>query len=118
MAKFMFVYRGGDHDMETASPDQIQQMMQMWMEWIQGGVDAGWMLDSGDALKPTGAVVNADLSVTDGPFAESKELVGGYSMIEAPDLAAAVEIAKGSPMQKSGGMVEVRELANVGKPEE
>ena len=73
------------------------------------------MLDGGDALKPEGSVVNADNSVTDGPFAESKELVGGYSMVQAEDLAAAIELAKDSPMIKSGGTVEVRELANVGK---
>ena len=115
MPKFMFVYRGGHEDMENASPEQMQQVMQMWMDWIQGGVEAGWMLDGGDGLKPGGAVVNPDLSVTDGPFAESKELVGGYSMVEASDLAAAIELAKGSPMPKSGGTVEVRELANVGK---
>ncbi len=115
MSKFMFVYRGGHEDMASASPEQMQQMMQMWMDWIQAGVEAGWMLDGGDGLKPGGAVVNADLSVIDGPFAESKELVGGYSMVEAPDLPAAIELAKGSPMTKAGGTVEVRELANFGK---
>ncbi len=115
MPKFMFVYRGGHEGMEDASPEQMQQVMQMWMDWIQEGTQAGWMLDGGDGLKPSGAIVNADLSVIDGPFAESKELVGGYSMVEAPDLAAAIELAKGSPMPKSGGTVEVRELPNVGK---
>ena len=115
MPKFMFVYRGGHEGMEDASPEQMQQVMQMWMDWIQAGTEAGWMLDGGDALQPGGAVVNADLSVTDGPFAESKELVGGYSMVEASDLAAAIELAKGSPMPKSGGTVEVRELPNMGK---
>ena len=115
MPKFMFVYRGGHEDMEQASPEQMQQVMQMWMDWISEGVDAGWMLDGGDGLKPEGSVVNADLSVTDGPFAEAKELVGGYSMVEAPNLAGAVELAKTSPMPKSGGTVEVREFANVGK---
>jgi hypothetical protein len=115
MSKFMFVYRGGHEGMENVSPEQMQQVMQMWMDWIQGGIEAGWMLDGGDGLKPGGAVVNPDLSVTDGPFAESKELVGGYSMVQASDLAAAIELAKGSPMLKSGGIVEVRELANVGK---
>ena len=60
---------------------------------------------------------NADLSIIDGPFAESKELVGGYSMVEAPDLATAIELAKGSPMPASGGTVEVRELVNVGNQE-
>ncbi len=115
MPKCMFVYRGGHEGMEHASPEQMQQVMQMWMDWIQGGIEAGWMLDGGDGLKLGGAVVNSDLSVTDGPFAESKELVDGYSMVEASDLAAAIELAKGSPMPKSGGTVEVRELPNVGK---
>ena len=113
----MFVYRGGHEDMEQISPEQMQQVMQMWMDWIQGGTEAGWMIDGGDALKPGGAIVNSDLSVTDGPFAESKELVGGYSMVDAPDLAAAIELAKSSPMPKSGGTVEVRELPNLGKQE-
>jgi hypothetical protein len=115
MPKFMFVYRGGHECVEDASPEQMQQVMQMWVDWIEGGAEAGWMLDGGDALKPDGAVVSADLSVTDGPFAESKELVGGYSMVEAPDLAAAIELAKSSPMPKSGGTVEVRELPNSGE---
>ena len=55
-----------------------------------------------------------DVVMTDGPFAESKELVGGYSMVEAASLAEAVELAKGSPMPSSGGTVEVRELPNAG----
>ena len=118
MSKFMFVYRGSHEGMKNASPEQMQQVMQMWTDWIQGGTEAGWLLDGGDALKPEGAVVNPDLSVTDGPFAESKELVGGYSMVEAVDLAAAIKMAKGSPMPKTGGTVEVRELANVGKQDE
>ena len=102
--------------MKHASPEQMQQVMQMWVDWIDEGIEAGWMLDGGDALKPGGAVVNPDLSLTNEPLAESKEVVGGYSMIEASDLAAAIKLAKGSPMLRSGGTVEVRELANVGKP--
>ena len=117
MPKFMFVYRGGNEEMKDASPEEMQQVMQMWMDWIQTGVEAGWMIDGGDALKPEGAVVNGDLTVTDGPFAESKELVGGYSMVEAANLAAAVELAKTSPSPKYGGKVEVRELACVGQQE-
>ena len=68
MPKFMFVYRGGHEGLEDASPEQMQQVMQMWMDWIQTGVEAGWMLDGGDALKPGGAVVNPDLSISDGPL--------------------------------------------------
>ena len=111
MAKFMFVYRGGKGEAKEMSAEQMQQAMQAWDHWIRGGMEAGWLLDGGDGLKPEGQVVQPDLSVTDGPFAESKELVGGYSMVEAPDLAAAVEFAKTSPMIAAGGSVEVRELA-------
>ncbi|QDT40720.1 YCII-related domain protein [Gimesia alba] len=114
MPKFMFVYRGGHEGMEHATPEEMQQVMQVWMDWIQGGVEAGWLLDGGDGLKPEGAIVNADLSVIDGPFTESKELVGGYSMVEAHDLAAAIELAKGSPMPQSGGTVEVRQIMQPG----
>ena len=118
MAKFMFVYRGGGDDFEDMSPEQMQQVMQAWMDWIQGGMEAGWLIDGGDALKPEGSVVQPDSTVTDGPFAESKELVGGYSMVEADSLAQACEYAKTSPMIAAGGTVEVRELANVGQQEE
>ncbi len=115
MPKYMFIYRGGHEKIKHASPEQIQQVMQMWMDWIEGGTEAGWMLDAGDGLKPSGAVVNTDLSVTNGLFAESKALVGGYSLVEASDLTTAIELAKDSPMPKSGGIVEVREIANSGK---
>ncbi|MGB7342932.1 MAG: YciI family protein [Pirellulaceae bacterium] len=118
MPKFMFVYRGGHESLKDASPEEMQQVMQMWMDWIGQGMQAGWMIDGGDGLKPGGSVVHPDLSVTDGPFAESKELVGGYSMVQAKDMAAAVELAKTAPITKSNGSVEVRELAGVGKPEE
>ena len=114
MPKYMFVYRGCHEQLEHASPEQMQEITQLWMDWIENGSDAGWMLDGGDGLKPDGAMVNTDYSVTDGPFTESKELVGGYSLVEAADLAAAVELAKSSPMPSTGGTVEVREIAPVG----
>lgn len=113
MPKFMFVYRGGQSDSEV-SPEQMQQAMQAWGDWMQTGTDAGWLIDGGDGLKAEGRVVHPDLTVSDGPFAESKELVGGYSMVEAPDLATASELAKGCPIPATGGTVEVRELAGYG----
>ena len=110
MAKFMFVYRGGNEGESEPSPEEMQQVIQVWMNWIEGGQKAGWLVDGGDGLKPAGKVVYPDLTITDGPFAESKELVGGYSLVEAEDMAAAAEIAKTSPMIAAGGTVEVREL--------
>lgn len=48
MPKFMFVYRGGHDSQKQPTPEEMQQVMQTWMDWIQGGIDAGWLLDGGD----------------------------------------------------------------------
>lgn len=115
MAKFMFVYRS-DENQEQPSPEEMQQAMQVWGTWMEEGAKAGWLLDGGDALKPEGKVVGPDKTVTDGPFSESKELVGGYSMIQADSYDAAVAIAKESPMVTvHKGWIEVRELAGMGQ---
>ena len=76
--------------------------------------DGQVIVDGGTGLKPEGQVVHPDLTVTDGPFAEAKELVGGFSIVEADSLAAAVGIAKTSPMPAGGGSVEVREFMDYG----
>ena len=69
-------------------------------------------VQSGAHLKPidTATVVSADL-VTDGPFANTKEIFGGFFLIEADDLDGALEIAKRIPAQRFGGVVEVRPIA-------
>lgn len=115
MPKFMFLQRGGGCEKPPEmTPEQMEQGMKAWMEWMQNGQEAGWLLDPGNPLSNSGAVVQPDLSVIDGPFAESKELVGGYTIVEAADLAAACELAKQTMKLAGGGKIEVRELANVG----
>ena len=109
MAKFMFLMHGECESSIERSPEEMQQAMQAMGAWIQDGMQNGWLLDPGDALKPGGQLVHAGGTVTDGPFAESKELVGGYCMVEAEDLAAAVEHAKAMPL--NGGAIEVRQMA-------
>jgi hypothetical protein len=97
------------------TPEEMQTGMKAWMEWVKSGTDAGWLLDPGSPLSGTGAVVQPDLTVIDGPFAESKELVGGYTIVDAPDLAAACELAKQTITLAGAGKIEVREFANVGQ---
>ena len=116
MARFMFVYRSPEaqHKAEMA-PEMMQQIMEAWNGWIGKGFEEGWMVDAGDALMAEGKVVNEEKVVSDGPFMESKELVGGYSIIQCEDLAAASEIAKSCPAAESpGGSIEIRELAGIG----
>lgn len=109
MAKFMFLARGDGKCVKDQPAEQRQEAMQAWGEWIEGGLEAGWLLDPGDGLKAGGKVLHPDRTVTDGPFAESKELVGGYCMVEAPDLDAAVELALSMPVTDVA--MEIRELA-------
>jgi hypothetical protein len=110
MAKFLFVYRNSSDSYNTMSPEEMQQMLQKWNAWITEGLHRGWMLDAGDGLKKEGRVVNAKRIVSDGPFIEAKEIVGGFSIIQADTVDAAAELAKGCPIFLRGGSVEVRPL--------
>ena len=110
MAKFLFVYRGACPKVGQMTPEERQQFMQRWEKWIGQGVQKGWMVDPGDGLTQEGRVVAARV-VTDGPFVESKEVVGGFSIIEAETIQAAALLAKGCPNVLVGGTVEVRPLA-------
>lgn len=119
MARFMFVYRGPveQHKQEIA-PEMMQQIMESWNAWIGKGYEEGWMVDGGDALKLEGKIVNEEKVVSDGPFVESKEVVGGYSIVQCENLDAAMEVAKLCPAANSpGGTIEVRELAGMGPQE-
>jgi hypothetical protein len=110
VAKFLFVYRGGGDAMAKMTPEQMQQNMQKWEKWIGEGMHKGWMLDPGDGLTQEGCVVSAKKVVTDGPFVESKEIVGGFSIVQAETIDEAAEFAKSCPALMSGGTVEVRIL--------
>jgi hypothetical protein len=110
MANFLFVYRSNRDAHGKMTPEEMQRHMQKWQAWIGEGLEKGWMLDAGDALKKEGRVVNAKKVVTDGPFVELKEIVGGFSIVKADALDAAAELAKGCPVLLTGGTVEVRPL--------
>ena len=106
MSEFLFLYRGAQR---PTSPQEAQQVMQKWMAWFQELSENGHVKDRGQPLEPTGKVVaGKQKTVTDGPFAEAKDLVGGYTLIEAKDLAQAAELSKGCPIFERNGFVEVR----------
>jgi hypothetical protein len=110
VAKFLFVYRSNPGAMAKLAPEEMQQQTQKWMTWIGEAMKKGWMLDPGDALTPEGRVVTTKV-VTDGPFVESKEVLGGFSIVQADTVDAAAQLAKGCPGLGYGGSVEVRRLA-------
>lgn len=108
MAEFLYLYRGGQRG---SSPEEGQQIMQKWMNWFKELGATGNLKDGGQPLEDGGKVVNSrNGAVTDGPYAETKDLVGGYTLIEADTLARAAELAKGCPILERGGVVEVRPI--------
>jgi len=108
MSEFLYVYRGGHRNRSSA--EEMQQVMQKWMTWMQGLAEKGHLKDRGHPLEPSGKLVsNQGKNITDGPYAE-KDLVGGFSLIEASDLAQAAELSKGCPILERGGAVEVRPI--------
>jgi hypothetical protein len=106
MSEYLFLYRGGS---APESPQGAQQEMQKWMTWLQDLGKQGHVKDAGQPLDRTGKVIRGkQKAITDGPFAEAKDIVGGYTLITANDLAHAAELSKGCPIFEGGGSVEVR----------
>ena len=105
MSEFIFLYRGGRR---AESPAEGEQQMQRWVTWLQGLGEKGHVKDQGQPLDDEGKVVRKNRAITDGPYAESKDIIGGYSIIEAKDLTQAAELAGGCPIFDYDGSVEVR----------
>jgi hypothetical protein len=109
MKDFMFIFRGATEQYEF-SAEEMQQHMQKWFSWVDE-LKAKNIYVSGEPLVPEGKTVKgAKALITDGPFAESKELVGGFFIIKAASLSEAAELAKGCPDLPLDGSVEIREV--------
>ncbi len=110
MHKYLFVYRSpADAPAHQPSPAEMQQLFAQWTAWKEKF--ATEILDVGDGLQPAGKVVRAK-STNDGPFVEAKEVVGGYSIVQAAGIERAIEISKACPMLMApGSSVEIREMA-------
>jgi hypothetical protein len=110
MARFLFVYRNNSESYGNLSFEETQKVVQKWSVWIAEGLRLGWMVDAGGGLRKDGRVVNAKQVVSDGPHIDGKEIMAGYSVVEAGSFDAAVERAKSCPIIQRGGSVEIRPL--------
>ncbi len=109
MTEFMMIFRSEAQSAEKPSPEQMQETIKQWQDWI-GGIAAQGKFVSTNALGTKGQTVDAKGIVTDGPYVEVKERVGGYIVVKAEDLADAVSLSKGCPILSLGGKVEVRDV--------
>ncbi|HEY4324288.1 MAG TPA: YciI family protein [Mucilaginibacter sp.] len=112
MDQFMLIFRHEDGS-KIASPEQMQIWMKQTMDWV-GGIAAQNKYVVGNGLLFDDArVVHHNSVVTNGPFGEIKETLGGYMIVKAESIEEAVEFAKGSPvLMGEGNTMEVRRIAS------
>ena len=111
MSEFVYLFRSTLADQREAmgTPERAQRSMQAWFAWVRELEAKGHLKNRGLPLDRTGSVVSGKKRVvTDGPFAEAKDVVLGFMIIEARDLAQAVELSTGCPMLEGESSVEVR----------
>jgi hypothetical protein len=110
--QYLLLFSGNEWWNQLSS-EQIQQVIDQSKAWYGKLADAG-KVKAGQALAREGATVSGKNTrvFSDGPFAESKEAIGGYLLLEAASLEEAIAIAQASPSLKYGTQVEVRPLTD------
>ncbi|ANH82759.1 transcription initiation protein [Niabella ginsenosidivorans] len=111
MKEFLFIYRRDVNNIPKGSPEEMQNETKRWMDWIGGIAAQNKLVNRGNRLELDGRVLKSDSLITDGPYAETKESVGGYTLVKADTIEEACEMAKGCPIFSIGGTVEVREIS-------
>jgi len=112
MKEFLLIFRreateGGNMQL---SPEQIQAMMKPWQDWMGSIAAQNKLVSPGNRLEGTGKVVRSNNVIINGPYVETKEAIGGYTIIKAASLEEAAELSKGCPILSMGGNVEVRAI--------
>lgn len=110
MNEFLLIFRRDASVDARLTPEQLQEMSKPWQDWMGGLAAQNKLVNQGNRLNHSGSVVKPGNVVTNGPYVEVKEALGGYTIIRAASLAEATELAKGCPILSANGSVEVREI--------
>ena len=117
MADFLFLLHETPNDFSGFSPEQLQAVIEEYVAWTAKLTEQG-RIKAGHKLKDEGGrwVTKADgkFKAIDGPYTETKEVVGGLYVIEAKDYADAVKLSEDHPHLKFGGRIEIREIDDLG----
>lgn len=112
--RYMLMIFANEETMGQMTPEAMSANMSAWWKYTNDMQEAGKYV-VGDALQPTATAttVRSD-AVIDGPYAETKEQLGGYYIVEAADLDEAINWAKRMPHMAQGGATEVRPVLDLG----
>ena len=112
MAKFLMLARSNDHAWQDLSAEEAQRIVQQYVDWSDRMRAAGRLGGSNKLTDREGRVISgsgAQMAVKDGPYSETKEVVGGYWLLEAADFDEVVNLAKDSPHLRFGSL-EIRAI--------
>lgn len=109
MPRYLLIYRDSTDPQPQPSPEEMQGFLAMWNDWFKKF--DGKIVDPGDGLLPTGRVLKSGGVVADGPYVEAKEMIGGFTVVEANSYDEAVIVARDCPIAATGGAIEIREFA-------
>ena len=107
---YMLLFRGNDWT-KSLSPEEKQKVTDQWMAWFKGLTNEGKAVAGNPLERESKIVSGKNRVVSDGPFAESKEAIGGYLTLDVETIEEAIAIAQSSPGLAYGGSIEVRPLA-------
>jgi hypothetical protein len=111
MKEYMLLFRNEKME-QTPSAEQMKIAMQQWQSWISGIAKEG-KYGGTNRLLPEGKTLKPNNVITDGPYLEAKEMVGGYLVVKAATLDEAVKLAQSCPNLLYGGQVEVRAVMTI-----
>ncbi len=112
MAQFMMLLHNEPATEGAYSPEEIQAVVQKYQKWSETMGAAGKLAGGNKLANDAGKVLRGtdNVSVVDGPFAETKEVIGGYFILEAADYAEAAQLSKSCPHLAFGGTIELRQI--------
>lgn len=118
MKKFLLLLHEDIKQMAELSPKEMGDLAKAHMVWANKLAENGHLI-SGDGLNENGVLIKGKEGIIkDGPYMESKELIGGYYLIQADDLDAVLQLAKDCPCHLWGGTTEIRPIMEMDEYEQ
>ncbi|MGV7107146.1 YciI family protein [Flavobacterium sp. U410] len=110
MKQFLLLLHEDIEKMSNLSPKEMEKLANAHMAWAEKLAESGHLI-SGDGLQEKGVLISGqDAVIKDGPYLESKEIIGGYYLLKAENIETIVEIARECPCHIWGGTTEVRQI--------
>lgn len=110
MKKYLLLLHEDIEQMQKLSPKEMEELTNSHMAWAEELGKSGHLI-SGEGLEGNSVWISGkDCIVKDGTFLESKEMIGGYYLLQAQDLNTVIELAKGCPCHLWGGTTEIRPI--------